>query len=84
MTNPATPVARRAGPRIDKPSSNIRSYSPPATAAQRPLARRRPNAPFADDLIPASGLESLSVGVVGGADLRLLDLIEEVGRHGIK
>jgi hypothetical protein len=61
-----------------------RSYATPARAAQRPLARRPPNRLFRDDLIAASGLDSLSVGVAGGADRRLLDLIEEVGRHGIK
>jgi hypothetical protein len=76
MRNPASPVARRAGLRIDKPTRNTRSYSPPAHAPQRPLARRRPNAPFADDLIPASDLESLSVEIAGGAGRRLLDLIE--------
>jgi hypothetical protein len=75
MKNPASPVARRAGLRIDKPTSNVRSYSPPAHAPQHPLARRRPNAMFADDLIPASDLDSLSVGIAGGADRRLLDLL---------
>jgi hypothetical protein len=75
MRNPASPMARRAGLRIDKPTSNIRSYSPPAHAPQR-LARRRPNAPFADDLIAASDLESLSIEIAGGAGRRLLDLIE--------
>jgi hypothetical protein len=81
MKNPASPSAGRgAGPRIITRHLNHRSYSPPAHAPQRPIARRRPNAMFADDLIPASGLENVSVGVVGGADLRLLDLLEEARR----
>jgi hypothetical protein len=76
MKNPASPVARRAGLRIDKPTSNFRSYATPDSVPQRPISRHRPNAPFADDLIPASDLDSLSVGIAGGADRRLLDLLE--------
>jgi hypothetical protein len=76
MKNPASPVARRAGLRIDKPTSNSRSYSPPAHAPQRPIARRRPNAPFADDLIPASGLGGLTVDVTGGSCRSLLALAD--------
>jgi hypothetical protein len=75
MKNPASPVARRAGLRIDKPSSNVRSYSPPAHAPQLPIGRRPPNRPFRDDVPASSGLESLSVGIAGGADRRLLDLL---------
>jgi hypothetical protein len=75
MRNPASPVARRAGLRIEKPTSTVRSYATPDSAPQR-LARRRPNAPFADDLIAASDLESLSIEIAGGAGRRLLDLIE--------
>jgi hypothetical protein len=74
MKNPASPVARRAGLRIDKPTSNVSPYATPASAPQR-LSRRKPNRPFCDEVPTPSGLESLSVGVVGGADLRLLDLL---------
>jgi hypothetical protein len=78
MRNPASPMARRAGFRIKQTSSsNIPPYATPDSVPQR-LLRRKPNAPFADNLIGGPELEGLSVGVAGGADRRLLDLIEEV------
>jgi hypothetical protein len=80
MTDPSSPWARRPG---SKAQSSISAFDTTAPAPQRPISRRKPNRPFCDEVCTASDLDGLSVCVFGGADLRLLDLLE-VGSHGIK
>jgi hypothetical protein len=73
MKNPASPMARRAGLRIDKPTSS-RSYATPDSAPQRPISR--PNRPFRDDAYAASGLGGLTIDVAGGACRTLQAVLE--------
>jgi hypothetical protein len=81
MKDPASPSAgREAGPRIITRHLNRRSYATPDSVPQRPFSRRKPNAPFSDDVCAASDLESLSVGVAGGARRSLRSILEELDR----
>jgi hypothetical protein len=77
MKNPSSPWARRPG---SKAQSSISAFDTTVPAPQRPIARRRPNAPFADDQIPASGLGGLTVDVTGGSCRSLLALTDEDNR----
>jgi hypothetical protein len=54
MKNPSSPWARRPG---SKAQSSISAFDTTVSAPQRPIARRRPNAPFCDPFFESAGFQ---------------------------